>query len=97
MTIEMKNANDATMHDCSDENADNNFDAAMEDIGSNSTTPSSTKDALDVAKLSKMLTEIKSSGGLIAGRDIMLLIGLTGAGKVRYRILQSTIYLCPSR
>ena len=43
-----------------------------------------TKDVFDQKQLLELLTQSKAAGKRIAGEDIMLLIGGTGAGKVCY-------------
>jgi len=55
-------------------------------IPSTVSSSSSSKNVLDVEKLFKLLEASQSAGNLIADKDVMLLIGLTGAGKVRNNI-----------
>jgi len=49
-------------------------------------TVSSSSSSKNVEKLFKLLEASQSAGNLIADKDVMLLIGLTGAGKVRNNI-----------
>jgi hypothetical protein len=43
-----------------------------------------TGDVLDLEKLHELLAQSKNAGDLIAGKNVMLLIGGTGAGKVSF-------------
>jgi len=77
---------DIVMEDCHhDSNKNTPCDTAA---SSSSSSPS--KDELDVEKLFNLLEASKSAGDLIADKDVLLLIGLTGAGKVRKTLSRST-------
>ena len=62
---------------------------ANKEIPSAAASSSSSKNVLDVEKLFNLLEASKNAGNLIAGKDVMLLIGLTGAGKVRKTLIDS--------
>ena len=64
-----------------------NIDAVQKDDDAGTVVKTEAKkkndnDVVDIHKLTILLEASKKAGDLIACKDIMLLIGLTGAGKV---------------
>lgn len=74
--IEMQDATRTIESKMDDHNATS--DVEMHDA----LTSESRKNVIDVNKLMDLLKTGKKAGDFIAGKQLMLLIGLTGAGKV---------------
>ncbi|CAB9503320.1 expressed unknown protein [Seminavis robusta] len=84
MDVEMTEAKDLAA--VSDDDQPANDDVKMVDTSSDTEAPN--QEIVDFEKLHALLGPIKSAGDLIQGKHVMLLIGLTGAGKTT-----TTLYL----
>ena len=61
--------------------AESNNDSGNDNIQSSTTLASASKQVVDVPKLLDLLSESASASSLIDSKDVLLLVGLTGAGK----------------